>query len=63
VKATIDQNGLLTIKSETPVEAYALGQWVKSNIEHDAHDKIIVNYRKLMFDASPDSLDTPPDGQ
>ncbi len=34
MKATIDQNGLLIIESQTPLESYALNQWVGSNFNN-----------------------------
>ncbi len=33
MKVSINENGLLTIKSETPLEDYALRQWTKENEE------------------------------
>jgi hypothetical protein len=31
MKATLNHAGLMTIEPETPLEAYALGQWAKHN--------------------------------
>jgi hypothetical protein len=31
VKADISETGMLTVSAETPLEAYALRQWIKAN--------------------------------
>jgi hypothetical protein len=31
MKATIDEKGVLTVASETPLESYALRKWFESN--------------------------------
>lgn len=33
MRVDINQNGILTIQSETPLEAYALGKWIEENLK------------------------------
>lgn len=41
MKAEINENGMLTIKTETPLESYALKKWLDENKE--------IGGEKLMF--------------
>jgi len=49
MKATIDKEGILHIKTETELESYALNRWVKDNI-HECSGEI--NKDSMGFDWS-----------
>lgn len=56
MKTELDENGMITIRPESAVEAYALRQWAdKGEIEvlDVASDKVInIHYSRLCIDSS-----------
>ena len=45
MRVSINEQGLMYIESETPLEAYALKQWSEANFEYDKEDSKILAYR------------------
>lgn len=49
MKANIDEEGLLTIQSESPLEAYALSQWLKANAPIDGKQILFITKSTADF--------------
>jgi len=49
MKAEINESGMLTIKAETPLEAYALQKWTDYNLPKIDCENICIsiNYREI----------------
>lgn len=56
MKADLDECGILNIRAETPIEAYALNQWGNANFSTDGNIKNpnIVVHTRLDFPEEPD---------
>ena len=48
MKTEIDQKGIMTIKPETGVEAYALRRWCEENCLHDG----VITIEKMLISAT-----------